>query len=60
MIDRRTRIAAMSAAAVSGTRLDATRVDRLGMQLYTVRAHMEKDFEGTLAKVAGKGSNTRI
>ena len=55
MIDRRTFIAAMSAAAVSGTRFYATKVDRLGMQLYTVRTEMEKDFEGTLAKVAAIG-----
>ena len=55
MIDRRTFIAAMSAAAVTGARLHAKKIDRLGMQLYTVRTEMEKDFEGTLAKVAGVG-----
>src|SRR5690242_15501353 len=31
------------------------RIERLGLQLYTVRTEMEKDFEGTLAKVAGAG-----
>jgi sugar phosphate isomerase/epimerase len=30
-------------------------IDRLGAQLYTVRDLMAKDFEGTLAKVAGLG-----
>ena len=55
MIDRRAFIATMSAAAVSGVGLNATKIDRLGMQLYTVRADMEKDFEGTLAKVAAIG-----
>jgi sugar phosphate isomerase/epimerase len=55
MIDRRALIATMGAAAVSGVRLYATKIDRLGMQLYTVRGDMEKDFEGTLAKVAAIG-----
>ena len=31
------------------------RIERLGMQLYTVRAEMAKDFEGTLARVAALG-----
>jgi sugar phosphate isomerase/epimerase len=30
-------------------------IERLGMQLYTVRDLIAKDFEGTLAKVAGLG-----
>ena len=55
MIDRRTFITAMSAAAVTGVRLHAKKVDRVGMQLYTVRTDMEKDFDGTLAKVAAIG-----
>jgi sugar phosphate isomerase/epimerase len=55
MIDRRTFITAMSAAAVTGVRLHAKKVDRVGMQLYTVRAELEKDFDGTLAKVAAIG-----
>jgi len=55
MIDRRTFIIAMSTAAVTGVRLHAKKIDRVGMQLYTVRADMEKDFEGTLAKVAAIG-----
>jgi len=31
------------------------RLDRIGVQLYTVRAEMQRDFEGTLARVAGIG-----
>jgi len=31
------------------------KIDKLGVQLYTVRDLMAKDFEGTLAKVAGAG-----
>ena len=31
------------------------RIERLGMQLYTVRDAMAKDFDGTLAKVAALG-----
>lgn len=31
------------------------KIDRIGMQLYTVRAEMAKDFEGTLARVAALG-----
>jgi sugar phosphate isomerase/epimerase len=55
MIDRRAFIAAMSAAAVTGVRLDAKKIGRVGMQLYTVRTDLEKDFDGTLARVAAIG-----
>ena len=34
---------------------DDASIERLGMQLYTVRDLMAKDFEGTLAKVAALG-----
>ncbi len=30
-------------------------IDRVGLQLYTVRAAMKTDFEGTIAKVAAVG-----
>ncbi len=33
----------------------AHRIERVGLQLYTVRAAMKEDFEGTLAKVAQTG-----
>src|ERR687898_147948 len=35
--------------------MEAKKIQRLGMQLYTVRTEMEKDFAGTLAKVAAIG-----
>src|SRR5882724_8495948 len=31
------------------------KLDRIGVQLYTVRHQMEKDFEGTIARVAATG-----
>jgi len=55
LIDRRTFIAAMGAAYVAGGRLSATSIPRVGAQLYTVRSAMEKDFDGTIAKVAEIG-----
>ena len=36
---------------------DSRKLDRIGMQLYTVRDLMKTDFEGTLAKVAAIGYN---
>src|SRR4051812_15464172 len=39
-----------SAALAAGRKLS-----RIGMQLYTVRRELEKDFEGTLTKVAALG-----
>jgi sugar phosphate isomerase/epimerase len=33
----------------------AEKLDRIGIQLYTVRTLMEKDFEGTLARLAAIG-----
>jgi sugar phosphate isomerase/epimerase len=55
MLDRRAFIGTLGAAYVAGVRLEAKKLDRVGMQLYTVRTEMEKDFEGTLAKVAAIG-----
>ncbi|MFN2570721.1 MAG: sugar phosphate isomerase/epimerase family protein [Gemmatimonadales bacterium] len=48
------------AVACSGNRVKATtsgprRLDRVGIQLYTVRDQMKADFEGTLAKIAEIG-----
>src|SRR2546428_12972938 len=31
------------------------KLDRIGLQLYTVRHQMEKDFDGTIARVAETG-----
>jgi sugar phosphate isomerase/epimerase len=33
------------------------KIDSIGLQLYTIRAEMERDFEGTLQKVAAIGYN---
>ena len=55
MLDRRAFIGTLGAACVAGVRLEAKKLNRVGMQLYTVRAEMEKDFDGTLAKVAAIG-----
>jgi sugar phosphate isomerase/epimerase len=61
-MNRRTFIGTTATAAV-GTALrprttwaaDAHHIDRVGLQLYTVRDLMKQDFEGTLAKVAQIG-----
>ena len=45
--------AAVDTAAVNKTA--AGTLDRIGVQLYTLRGDMEKDFEGTLARVAAVG-----
>jgi sugar phosphate isomerase/epimerase len=55
MLDRRAFIGTLGAACVAGVGLEAKKLDRIGMQLYTVRTEMEKDFDGTLAKVAAIG-----
>jgi sugar phosphate isomerase/epimerase len=54
-IDRRMFIAAMGAAALAARAACATTIKRVGVQLYTVRTDLEKDFDGTLAKVAAIG-----
>jgi sugar phosphate isomerase/epimerase len=58
MMDRRTFLGTMTAAAVLSQRLAwaaAHKISKIGVQLYTVRDAMEKDFDGTLAKVAAIG-----
>jgi sugar phosphate isomerase/epimerase len=54
-LDRRTFIGTMGAALLAGRKGVAASIPRLGAQLYTVRTEMEKDFDGTLAKVAAIG-----
>ena len=56
-ITRRTFLGQMAMSALLPTvgRAAEQKIDRLGLQLYTVRTAMEKDFEGTLAKVAAAG-----
>lgn len=70
MIDRRDFVQTLSAAAagylwhplapspeprVPTVHRSRRRLSRIGLQLYTVRNEMEKDFEGTIAKVAATG-----
>jgi sugar phosphate isomerase/epimerase len=58
-MNRRTFIETSIAAAVLASRpawpAEAHHIDRVGLQLYTVRALMKQDFEGTIAKVAQVG-----
>ena len=65
MTDRRDFIRALGAAALAPAlqplapsryrRPPLRKLDRIGVQLYTVRHQMEKDFEGTIARVAATG-----
>lgn len=51
-----TSIAASIAAARPSWAADSThKIDRVGLQLYTVRDAMKTDFEGTIGKVAATG-----
>jgi sugar phosphate isomerase/epimerase len=58
-MDRRTFLGTMTAATVMANRFSWAaadhKINHLGVQLYTVRSLMEKDFDGTLAKVAEVG-----
>ena len=47
--------AALYAARPSWAAETTHEIKRVGLQLYTVRSEMPKDFEGTIAKVAGTG-----
>jgi sugar phosphate isomerase/epimerase len=61
--DRRTFLQQLGSAALAAGLPDvslaatgrAARIERIGLQLYTVRHQLEKDFEGTLATVAAAG-----
>jgi sugar phosphate isomerase/epimerase len=53
--DRRTFLGTIGAAFLAARQAGAASIHRLGAQLYTVRAELEKDFDGTLAKVAAAG-----
>ena len=63
MIDRRGFLETLGALALAGVSTGASRcssatpgrIQRIGLQLYTVRGEMAKDFEGTLARVAAVG-----
>lgn len=56
-MDRRTFVQTATALLASGrpARRAPRKLDRIGLQLYTVRGVLERDFEGTLARVAEIG-----
>lgn len=58
-MDRRTFLGTLTAATVLAPRLgwafEPDRIEKVGLQLYTVRGEMKHDFEGTIAKVAAIG-----
>jgi len=57
-MDRRTFIGSTTAAALMsrlGWAASEHRIEKIGVQLYTVRDALLKDYEGTLAKVASIG-----
>jgi sugar phosphate isomerase/epimerase len=58
-MDRRTFLGTMTAATLLSRRLgfaaDDHKIEKIGLQLYTVRDLMKKDFDDTLAKVAAIG-----
>jgi len=56
MMHRRTILGGLGAMALVGNRsARAERLQSIGLQLYTVRRDLERDFEGTLAQVAEVG-----
>src|ERR1700741_3217840 len=59
-MNRRSFIGTSIAAAFAASRTSwaagaARHIDKVGIQLYTVRDAMKTDFEGTIAKVAATG-----
>lgn len=58
-IDRRTFLGTVTAATLLTRRLGWAasdhKIEKIGVQLYTVRDAMKQDFEGTIAKVAAIG-----
>jgi len=58
-MDRRKFLGTMTAAALLTRRLgwaaEDRKIEKIGVQLWTVREAMKQDFEGTLAKVAATG-----
>jgi sugar phosphate isomerase/epimerase len=58
MMDRRSFIGTVTAATLLSDRLTWAadhKISKIGLQLYTVRDTMEKDLDGTIAKVASIG-----
>ena len=48
---------ALSNTNASGTVFGREKLSKIGLQLYTVRKDLERDFEGTLRQVAALGIN---
>src|SRR5258705_13882562 len=44
-------------ASASASAAMRRRLDRIGIQLYSVRTEMQRDFEGTIARIAEIGYN---
>jgi sugar phosphate isomerase/epimerase len=57
MLDRRDFLGGLGVAALGAWASPSTRarIEKIGLQLYTVRRDLEKDFDGTLAQVARVG-----
>jgi sugar phosphate isomerase/epimerase len=54
-VNRRVFLGTIGAALMAGRHVAAASIERVGLQLYTVRGDLEKDFDGTIAKVAAIG-----
>src|SRR5262245_60600238 len=54
-LNRRGFLTAVGASMLAAKDSSAASIRRVGVQLYTVRTDLEKDFDGTLAKVAALG-----
>lgn len=58
-MDRRNFLGMLTAATIVGKKFAAAfddhKIEKIGLQLYTVREQMKKDLEGTLSKVAAVG-----
>jgi sugar phosphate isomerase/epimerase len=58
-MNRRKFLGTVTAAGILAPRLswaaESRKIEKIGLQLYTVRNQMQDDFDGTLAKVAGIG-----
>ncbi len=58
-MNRRSFLGTITAATILGNRItwaaNDRKLDKIGLQLYTVRSLLKNDFEGTLAKVAEAG-----
>jgi sugar phosphate isomerase/epimerase len=54
-VNRRVFLGTMGGTLVAARYGAAASIERVGVQLYTVRVELEKDFDGTIAKVAAAG-----